>query len=74
MEHTCKERWREPGLISLKRRQRGDLNAFYRYAVKGYKGDEASLFSGVYGNSMRGTGHKVEHSKFQFDARKEFLP
>lgn len=59
LEHTMNtERWRKLGLVSLKkRRQIGDMTAFYSSMIRGYREDEARLLSGSYGYGMRGTGH-----------------
>lgn len=71
------ERWRELGLFSLKkRRQMGDLPAFCSYSedTEILREDEARLFSGLYGNRIRGTGHKLEHREFHLDIWKNKLP
>lgn len=46
--------------------QIGDLTAFCSYPMRGYREDEARLFSGSYGNRMRGAGHKLQHGKIPF--------
>lgn len=76
LEHIMyTERQGELGLFSLmKRGQMGDITAFYSYPIRGYREDEARLFSGLYGNRMRGTGHKLEHGKFHLNTWKNKLP
>lgn len=76
LEHTMNtERWRKLSLVSLKkRRQIGDMTAFYSSMIRGYREDEARLLSGSYGYRMRGTGHKLEHGKFHLGTWKNQLP
>jgi len=72
---SYKERLRELGLFSLKKRRlREDLRNVYKYLQGRCQEDGVRLFSVAPSNRTRGNGHKVKRRKFQPNLRKKFFP
>jgi len=74
-EHfSYKERLREMGLLSLKKRRlRGDLRNAYKYLKGGCQEDGARLFAVVPSDRTRGNGYKPKHRKCHLKIRKNFF-
>jgi len=76
LEHlSYKERLRELGLFSLKKRRlRADVRNAYKYLKGGCQEDGDRLFLVVPIDKTRGSGHKLKQRKFQLNMRKNFFP
>jgi len=75
LEHlSYKERLRELGLSSLKKRRlRGNLINAYKYLKSGCQEDGARLFSVVPSNGTGDNGHKLKPRKFHLNMKKDFV-
>jgi len=75
LEHlSYKERLRELGLFSLKKRRlRGDLINAYKYLKGGCQEDGAKLFSVVPSGRRSGNRHKQKRRKLHLNMRKTFF-
>lgn len=68
-----RERMRELGLSSLKRRRlRRDLTAVCNYLMAAYRKHRAGVILEVHSERMRGTKRKLHRRKSQLDIRKQF--
>ena len=75
LEHLLyRERLRDLGLFRLKnRRLRRDLITVCKYLKCWSQMGGARLFSVVYSDRTRDSGHKLEHRKFHTNTRKNFF-
>jgi len=72
---SYKEKLSELDLFSLKKRRlRWDFINAYKYLEGGCQEDRARLLSVVPSNRTRGNGHKLKHTRFQLNMRKNFFP
>jgi len=76
LEHlSYKERLRELGLFSLKKRRvRGGLINAYKYLKGGCQDNGSRRFSVVPHGRKRVNGHKLKHRTFRLNMRKNFFP
>ena len=55
------------------RRLRRDIISDYKYPVGGSQVGRVRLFSAVPSDKTKGSGHKLEYSKFRMDTRNNFF-
>ena len=75
LEHLCyKDRLRELGLFSLKKRRLwGDTIVAFRYLKRAYKQDGSQLFERVDNGMTRGNGFKLKEGRLRLFIRGKFF-